>query len=205
MLTIALSRHRVRRAPRRDRGRAPRRRASSRSTSSWTSTSAAAERSDRLADTVDYSRVAEVIVGDRRRASRTTCSSRWRAGCDAVREPFPARARRAARAAQAEPADLPRAPRLRGGPDRPRPTSRAPRLDVSARTRASMRVVAVVDVDGRADGDADVQHRQRDAAAVGEAGGAGHAAGLRLGVALERVAGRRDRRRRRRRGRPAAS
>ncbi len=42
---------------------------------------AVAERSDLLADTVDYSRVAEAIVGGRRRASRTTCWNRSRAGC----------------------------------------------------------------------------------------------------------------------------
>ena len=61
MLTIALRRIGVRRAPRRH-GRERRSSASSRSTSSWTSTPRPPT-SDRLADTVDYSPPGRVVVG----------------------------------------------------------------------------------------------------------------------------------------------
>ena len=84
MLTIALSASSSTAATARPPSSAARR-ASSRSTSSWTSTSASAERAIVLADTVDYSRVAE--VDRRRRDGRAAPSARVAGAPDGWRRP----------------------------------------------------------------------------------------------------------------------
>ena len=76
---------------------------------------AVAERSDLLADTVDYSRVAEAIVAVGTGEPHHLLESLARRMLDGGPRAVSARPPHADRAAQAQPADLSGAPRLRGG------------------------------------------------------------------------------------------
>ena len=140
---------------------------------------AVAERSDLLADTVDYSRVAEIIVGVGMGEPHHLLESLARRMLDGVSDEVSAgRGRCGSSCASSTrpparvtpPIAAVRMVRRRRSPSvaersRQRGARRAARslhLGVEA-------LVAVADADRRADGDADVKHGQRDAAPVGQA------------------------------------
>ncbi len=77
----------------------------------------AAEQSDKLADTIDYSKVAEIIVGIGVGEPHHMLESLARRMVDNVRGALSRGEARAPGAAQAEPADLPRPSGLRRSPD----------------------------------------------------------------------------------------